>query len=258
MIVDSHAHLNHEEMLPEVEAVLERAAAAGVGAVVVAGYDVPSSERAVELAQRFPNVTAAVGLHPYEAGRAGAAEIAAIAALACERGVGAIGEIGLDYHGDAYAPKELQMELVRRQMAIAREAGLPVVLHLREAGLDIIPLLDAYPDTRAVFHCFDGGAALLTEALARGAFISFAGNLTYRRNEELRLLAARVPRERLLVETDSPYLAPQAHRGRRNEPAYVVETLAALADCQGVAAADLALQTGRNARDVFRPLRTEF
>ena len=257
MIVDSHAHLNHEDLLPEAEAILERAAAVGVEAVVVAGYDVPSSERAVELAQRFPNVAAAVGLHPYEAGRAGEAEIAAIADLARERGVGAIGEIGLDYHGDEYAPKELQMELASRQMAIAHEAGLPVVLHLRETGLDILPLLDAYPDARAVFHCFDGGAALLTEAIARGAFISFAGNLTYRRNEGLRLLASRVPRERLLVETDSPYLAPQAHRGRRNEPAYVLETLATLADCQGVAAADLALQTGRNACEVFRPLRPE-
>ena len=255
MIVDTHAHLNHEDLLEEADAVLQRAAAAGVGAVVVVGYDLPSSERAVELAERLPQVTAVVGLHPYEAGRAGEAEILAIAKLARSTKVGAIGEIGLDFHGDGYAPKELQAELARRQMAIAQEAGLPVVLHLRESGLDILPLLDAYPDVRAVFHCFDGGEALLMEALARGAYISFAGNLTYKRNEELRRLAGRVPPDRLLVETDSPYLAPQGHRGRRNEPAYVVETLATLASCQGLATADLAFRTCRNACTVFSSLR---
>ena len=254
MIVDSHAHLNHEDLADEVEEVLRRAEAAGVGAVVVVGYDLPSSRRAVELAERLPQLAAVVGLHPYEAGRAGEAEIRAIADLARSPRVGAIGEIGLDFHGDGYAPKELQMELARSQMTIAREKGLPVVLHLRESGLDILRLLDAYPDVRAVLHCFDGGEALLTEALARGAFISFAGNLTYRRNDTLRELARKVPPDRLLVETDSPYLAPQAHRGRRNEPAYVVETLATLASARGESAADVAQSTGRNACAVFRPL----
>ena len=258
MIVDSHAHLNHEDLLEDVEAVLQRAAAAGVGAVVVVGYDLPSSRLAVEIAERLPQVAAVVGLHPYEAARAGESGIRAISELAHSTRVGAIGEIGLDFHGDGYAPKELQMELARRQMAIARERGLPVVLHLRESGLDILPLLDAYPDVRAVFHCFDGGEALLKEALARGAFISFAGNLTYKRNAALRSLAARVPPERLLVETDSPYLAPQGHRGRRNEPAFIVEALAALADAQGATVADLALRTSQNARAVFRPLETAF
>ncbi len=258
MIVDSHAHLNHEDLLEDADAVLQRAAAAGVGAVVVVGYDLPSSQRAVELAERLPQVAAVVGLHPYEAGRAGERELRAIAELARSTRVGAIGEIGLDFHGDDYAPKERQMELARRQMAIARELGLPVVLHLRESGLDILPLLDAYPDVRAVFHCFDGGEALLAEALARGAFVSFAGNLTYKRNETLRSLAGRVPPDRLLVETDSPYLAPQGHRGRRNEPAFVVETLAALAAAQGATEADLALRTSQNARRVFLPLGAAF
>ena len=254
MIVDSHAHLNHEDLADEVGAVLERAAAVGVGAVVVVGYDVPSSRRAVELAERLPQVAAVVGLHPYEAGRAGATEIQAIADLARSPRVAAIGEIGLDFHGDAYAPKELQLEFTERQMDIARELGLPAVFHLRESGLDILRVLDAYPDVRAILHCFDGGEALLTEALARGAFISFAGNLTYRRNDALRELSRRVPQSRLLVETDSPYLAPQGHRGRRNEPAFVVETLAALAAARGESAQDLARSTGQNACSVFRPL----
>lgn len=254
MIVDSHAHLNHEDLTDEVEAVLERAAAAGVDAVVVVGYDVPSSRRAVELAECLPQLAAVVGLHPYEASRAGEAEIRAIAELARSPRVAAIGEIGLDFHGDTYAPKDLQLELTELQMDIARELGLPAVFHLRESGLDILRVLDAYPDVRAILHCFDGGEALLTEALARGAFISFAGNLTYRRNDALRELARSVPQERLLVETDSPYLAPQGHRGRRNEPAYVVETLATLASARGESVEDLALSTSRNACSVFRPL----
>ncbi len=254
MIIDTHAHLNHEDLLEEAEVVLERAASAGVERVAVVGYDLPSSRRAVELAERFPQIAAVVGLHPYEAGRADEADIRAISELGRSPRVAAIGEIGLDYHGDEYAPKEQQMDLAHRQMAIAAGLGLPVVLHLRESGLDILPLLDAYPEVRVVFHCFDGGEALLTEALARGAFISFAGNLTYRRNEALRNLAARVPQGRLLVETDSPYLAPQGHRGRRNEPAYVVETLAALAVAKGVPVDELALATSRNACDIFRPL----
>ncbi len=258
MIVDSHAHLNHEDLLEEADAVLQRAALAGVAAVVVVGYDLPSSKRAVELAERLPQVAAVVGLHPYEAGRAAEDDIRAISELASSTRVAAIGEIGLDYHGEEYAPKALQIELARRQMAMADDLGLPVVLHLRETGLDILPLLDAYPEVRAVAHCFDGGEALLTEVLARGAFISFAGNLTYKRNETLRSLAGRVPPGRLLVETDSPYLAPQGHRGRRNEPAYIVETLSALAAAQGVPVADLALVTSRNAQEIFRPLRTAF
>jgi TatD DNase family protein len=258
VIVDSHAHLNHEDLLGEADAVLERARAAGVGAVVVVGYDVPSSRQAVELAERLPNVVAVVGLHPYEAGRATDDDIRAIFELARSTRVAAIGEIGLDYHGDEFAPKALQLSLARRQMAIADELGLPAVLHLRESGLDILPLLDAYPGVRAVCHCFDGGEALMTEALARGAFISFAGNLTFKRNETLRSLSGRVPLGRLLVETDSPYLAPQGHRGRRNEPAFIVETVATLAAAQGVSAEDLALATSRNAREIFRPLRSDF
>lgn len=254
MIVDSHAHLNHEDLFGRADEVLARAAAAGVGAVVVVGYDVPSSQRAVELAERLPQVVAAVGLHPYEAGRAGASEIAAIAALARSPRVAAIGEIGLDFHGDAFAPKELQLDLARVQFDLARQRGLPAVLHLRESGLDIVPLLDAYPDVRPVFHCFDGGEALLAEALARGAYVSFAGNLTYKRNESLRALCAQVPPDRLLVETDSPYLAPQTRRGRTNEPQYVVETLAVLAAAHGVEPREMARHTARNAAAVFRPL----
>lgn len=250
MIVDSHAHLNHEDILPGVQDVLARAAAADVGRVVVVGYDAASSARAVELAQLWQELVAAVGLHPYEAGRAGPAEIGRIAALAEDVRVRAIGEIGFDFHGDP-APFEAQAGLVRAQLGIARRRGLPAVLHLRDAGMAIVPLLDEFPDVVPVFHCFSGGAQLLAAGLARGAYISFAGPLTYRANAALRAIAAGVPAERLLVETDSPYLAPQGRRGRTNEPAHVVETLQVLAEAQGTDRARLAAVTAANAFRVF-------
>jgi len=251
VIVDTHAHLNHEDLCAEVEGVLERAAASGVGAVLVVGYDLPSSRRAVELCRRHPRLRAAVGLHPYEAARAGEAELRGIEELSREPEVAAIGEIGLDFHWEEAAPAPLQEELVLRQLAVAEAAGKPVVLHLRDAGVGIVPLLDRHPAVRPVLHCFDGDADLLREGLARGAFVSFAGNVTYKRNDALRALARQVPDDRLLVETDSPYLAPQGHRGRRNEPAFIVETLAALAAARGVPEAELADRTARNAVAAF-------
>ncbi|MDA8347106.1 MAG: TatD family hydrolase [Thermaerobacter sp.] len=251
-IVDTHAHLNHEDLLPQAAEIVERAKAAGVDHIVVVGYDVPSSAAAVELAHRLDGLVAAVGLHPYEAVRSGEEEIAQIAKLAKDPMVRAIGEIGLDFHGDEPAPPKRQDWLVRRQFEVARTAGLPVVLHLRDSGLRIVEVLDDFPDMTTVFHCFSGDAALLQAGLARGAYISFAGPLTFKKNDELRLLAAQVPAERLLVETDSPYLAPVPFRGKPNEPAYVRETLAALAAARGAAPESLAEITSSNARSLFR------
>lgn len=251
-LVDTHAHLNHEDLEPDVDALLVRARAVGVETIVVVGYDVVSSERAVRLARGHRGLYAAVGLHPYEAARAGDAEISRIGELAQEERVVAIGEIGLDYHGDAYAPRELQESLLRRQMEIAQRTALPVVIHQRACGHDILGPLRAFPDVTPVFHCFAGDRQLLTEGLALGAYISFAGPVTFRKNEELRLLATDVPLGRLLVETDAPYLAPEPHRGRTNEPAYVVETLRALAAARSAAPEELAAQTAANARELFR------
>jgi TatD DNase family protein len=251
-IVDTHAHLNHEDLLPEAPEVVERAAQAGVSHIVVVGYDVPSSREAIALATRFPDVVAAVGLHPYEAGRCGEREVAEIARLAEHPQCRAIGEIGLDFHGDEPAPPERQDWLLRSQFEIAQKLRLPVVIHQRESGLGIIPVLDAFPDVTVVFHCFAGDDELLSEGLHRGVYVSFAGPLTFKKNEELRRLAALVPPEKLLVETDSPYLAPVPYRGKRNEPAYVRETLMALAHARGQDPEELSEIAFSNAVSVFR------
>jgi len=250
-IVDTHAHLNHEDLMGEVEAVIERASAEDVGTIIVVGYDVPSSERAVELANGHPQLAAVVGLHPYETQRAGAEELARIAQLAEELCVRAIGEVGFDFHEDDAAPRELQERLLRAQFAIARSRALPVVLHQRDSGTAILPVLDDYKDVTCVFHCFSGDEDLLAAGVARGVYFSFAGPLTYKRNERLRELVREVPRDRLLVETDCPYLAPAGHRGRRNEPAYVRETLTALAREIALNLDEAAALTTANARRAF-------
>ena len=251
-IVDTHAHLNHEDLAPQAEAILGRAQAAGVDHVVVVGYDVPSSAHAVQLAHTLPGLVAAVGLHPYEAARCGEDDIQQIARLAEDSAVRAIGEIGYDFHGEESAPGERQDWLLRRQFEIARERRLPAVLHLRESGMRIVQVLQDFPDVTPVFHCFSGDLALLEEGLARGAYISFAGPLTFKKNDELRHLATLVPPSRLLVETDSPYLAPVPYRGKTNEPAYVRETLLALAAARGETSEELAEVTSANASALFR------
>lgn len=251
-LIDTHAHLNHEDLEPEAEEILERAHRAGVEKIVVVGYDVPSSERAVALAQKHHGLHAVVGLHPYEAAKAGDADLARIRALAREPHVVGVGEIGLDYHGDEFAPKVMQESLLRSQLAIAQELSLPVVIHQRDSGLDILAPLQEFQDVPKVFHCFAGDGELLRGGLAAGAYISFAGPLTFRRNDDLRKLCQDVPLDRLLVETDSPYLAPVPYRGKRNEPAYVAETLRALAQARKADVEALAEATSRNAARIFR------
>ena len=251
-IVDTHAHLNHEDLAPQAGELVARASAAGVRHIVVVGYDVPSSRRAVEIAERFPGLVAVVGLHPYEAARCGEEELDEIARLAGHPQVRAIGEIGLDFHGDEPAAEERQDWLLRRQLALAQERGLPAVLHLRESGLRILHALDDFPGVTPVFHCFSGDERLLSEGLARGAYISFAGTLTFKKSDELRRLATLVPIGKLLVETDSPYLAPVPFRGKSNEPAYVRETLAALASAREQPPDALAEAVFGNACSLFR------
>lgn len=250
-IIDTHAHLNHEDLVPQIEEILERAHAAAVEEILVVGYDGPSSECAVALSHRYPGLWAAVGLHPYEAARAGEREIARVAELCRDPRVVAIGEIGLDFHGDDFAPAAQQEELLWRQFEIAREYRLPVVIHQRDSGLDILRSLRAFPEVVPIFHCFAGDAELLRQGLALGAYISFAGPLTFKRNDELRALAREVPSDRLLVETDSPYLAPVPHRGKPNEPAYVAHTLQVLAAARGEDLEKLAADTARNACQVL-------
>jgi TatD DNase family protein len=226
--------------------VLERARAAGVDRVVVVATSVDQAPDALALAETHAGVYACLGVHPHEAATPGdLAELRRL--LGHERAV-AVGETGLDYFRD-YAPRDAQRQLFQVQLELAGELGKPVVIHTRAADHDTLAALRDF-DGRVVLHCFSS-PALLPTALDRGWYVSFAGNVTYPKAPELREAAASVPPERILAETDSPYLAPQPVRGKRNEPAFVVHTVDALAAARGEDAAELAAQIDANATAAF-------
>ena len=219
-MIDTHAHLDPEE----APAVLERARAVGVDRVVVVATTVGQASEALALTEEHEGVYACLGVHPHEAGSA--ADLDELRRLLGHERAVAVGETGLDYFRD-YAPPEAQRSLFQRELALAAELGKPVVIHTRAADDDTLAALEGFDGT-VVLHCFSS-PALLDPALEHGWYVSFAGNVTYPKAPELRDAAARVPGDRILAETDSPYLAPQPVRGQRNEPAHVVHTVAALA-----------------------------
>ena len=256
-LVDSHAHLEADAFEADRQAVIDRAAEAGVEAIVTCGADLSSSEAAVALAESQAIVWAAVGVHPHEARRAwvsGADEssgcideavIASIAALARHSRVVAIGEIGLDYYYDL-SPRPVQQAVLERQLALAAEQGLPVILHSRESDDDLRAIVDAAGPISGVWHCFLASGEMAAWALARGLYIGVAGPVTFRRADDLRQVLRGVPLDRLLTETDSPYLAPHPRRGRRNEPAYVAYVVEGLAHALEIAPEKVARQTRAN------------
>jgi TatD DNase family protein len=242
-VIDTHAHL---DALEDVDDAIERASAAGVGRIITVGTDAGRWRRALELAERHEGVFAVVGIHPHNA--ADESTIDGLReTLDHERAV-AVGETGLDYYRD-YAPRDRQQERFTSQLALARELDKPVVIHTRAADDDVAAALVGHDGT-IVLHCFSS-PRLLRPALEHGWYVSFAGNVTYKNAAELRLAATQVPSDRLLVETDSPYLAPQERRGRRNEPAYVVHTLAALAAARGDDPDELEATIDENATRAF-------
>ena len=220
----------------ELDGVLQRAAGAGVGEMVTIGTRLSQSAPLIKLAQRS-GVWCTVGVHPHNAGDEPVADAATIASLATDLRVVGIGESGLDYFYDK-APRDLQQASFRQHIRAARLAGLPLVIHARDADEDIAVILNqewsADGPFQFVLHCFSSGRALADEALKLGGYVSFSGIVTFPKSHALRNIARHIPAERLLVETDAPYLAPVPHRGRRNEPAYVVETAHVLADLRGM------------------------
>jgi TatD DNase family protein len=251
MTIDSHAHLEMEVFDGDRDAVVGRAAAAGLKAIITVGTTLPDCKKAASLARLYPIVHAAVGIHPHEVKGIDAGTYDALRFLARQEKVVAIGEIGLDFFYDL-SPREVQLRRFAEQLDLALELDLPVIIHDREAHAETLTTLRQWKGRlQGVLHCFSGDQAMARECLALGFYLSVAGPVTYRKSEQLRAVAREIPAERLLIETDSPYLAPQLYRGKRNEPAYVVETARCLAEIRGMAAGELERLTEENARRLF-------
>lgn len=227
-MIDAHAHLDDPRFASDVDAVIARATAAGITRVLSCGEDVASSERTIALAHRHESVRVAVGIHPHRAGSWSDDAASRLRALARDARVVAIGEIGVDLSGRS-APREAQVRAFEGQLALAHELDLPVVVHIRDAGPLAREVIDRAGGVRGMVHCYSEGPGEVAEWTGRGFAVSFAGTITYPKNASLREAATRVPADALLVETDAPYLAPQTRRGGRNEPAYVLDTLAVVA-----------------------------
>ncbi|MBX3495687.1 MAG: TatD family hydrolase [Parvibaculum sp.] len=257
MLIDSHCHLDFPDFGPdfgpEVEEVVTRAHAAGVGLMVTISTKVSEFDRVRAVAERFPHVFCTVGIHPHEAANEPETDTATLVEMAKHPKVVGIGETGLDYYYE-HSPRDAQQRNFRAHIAAARETGLPLVVHTRDADDDTGRILDeetgkgAFP---GLLHCFSSGPQLAEKALELGLYISLSGILTFKTADELRATAAKVPLDRLLVETDAPYLSPVPKRGKRNEPAFVVHTAAKLAEVKGVSAAQLAEATTGNFLRLF-------
>ena len=248
MLVDSHCHLDFPDFADTLDDVVTRARAADIGRIVSISTRVARHDGLVAIAERFPDVFCSVGTHPHHAHEEPDVTTADLIARTRHPKVVAIGEAGLDYHYD-FSPRDAQERGFRRHIAAARESGLPLVIHAREADADVARILEEesgkgpFP---AVLHCYTGGRDLARRAIALGLSISFTGILTFKKSEALRAIAAELPIDRILIETDAPYLAPGKFRGKRNEPSYVVETAKVLADVRGVDLDQIARQTTDN------------
>jgi TatD DNase family protein len=248
MLIDSHCHLDFPDFAGDLDGVVTRARAAGVARIVSISTRVKRHAELLAIAERFPDVYCSVGTHPHHADQELDIGVEELVARTRHPKVVAIGEAGLDYYYDK-SPREAQARGFRNHIAAARATGLPLVIHSRDADADMAQILEeetgkgAFP---AVLHCFTGGADLAQRAIALGLFISFTGILTFKKSDDLRAIAKSLPPDRILVETDAPYLAPGPHRGKRNEPAYVVETAKVLAEARGLPPDEIARLTTEN------------
>jgi TatD DNase family protein len=254
MLIDSHCHLDFPELARELDAVLARAQAAGVGLMVTISTRVRQFNALRALVEAHDNVFCSVGTHPHNAAEEPDIMVEELVELARHPKVVAIGEAGLDYHYDR-SPRDIQKKSFRTHIAAARETGLPLIIHARDADADIARMLEEETAKGAfpfVLHCFTAGPDLARRGLALGGYISFSGVVTFKKSDALREIALAVPSDRLLVETDAPYLAPEPLRGKTNEPAFVVHTAARLAALRGVREAEMARVTTENFFRLFK------
>ncbi len=253
-LFDTHAHLDDEQLLPQVEEVVERAWDAGVSTMIAVGTTAASSSQCVRLAERFAGVYAAVGIQPNYGAEVVEGDWPCIEQLSLHPRVVAIGETGLDAHWD-YTPFAVQEQLFNQHLDLAQQCGLPFIIHMRDCGDQIVTSLRRAADdgpVRGVMHSFTGDIALAEQCLDLGLYISFAGMVTFKKSHALREVARAIPLDRLLIETDSPYLTPHPRRGQRpNEPSLLVHTASCLAEVRGIPLTELAEVTSGNARRLF-------
>lgn len=246
-MIDSHCHLDDSKFDADREATIERALAAGIDRLLAigTGNGPPDLETAIRLAERYPFMYATIGVHPHDASKANADTWKHLESLAAHPKVVAIGEIGLDYHYDL-SPRPVQREAFEAQLSIARLAGKPIAIHTREAWDDTMHALGQSWRGEGIMHCFTGDSVAARQALDLGFYLSFGGVLTFPKADSVREAARLAPEDRILVETDCPYLAPVPYRGKRNEPAFMVETVRRLAEVRGVTPEQIAAATTRN------------
>ena len=247
MLIDSHCHLDDSRFADDLEAVLDRAAAAGVTKILTIGTGdgPPEVDRAVRLAERFDRVYASIGVHPHDASKVTAQTYSDLRALASGAKVIAFGEIGLDYHYD-FSPRDVQREVFIEQLRLASDVNLPITIHTRDAWEDTIAILREHWHGEGIMHCFTGTPDHAKEALELGFHLAYGGVITFKTAEQVRESARITPDDRILIETDAPYLAPIPYRGKRNEPSMIVETLRKLAEVRSSTAEAVAQLTTRN------------
>ena len=252
MLFDSHAHLQNNMIEGDLEEILQRAQAAGVEDLACVGYDVPSSRKAVELARRYKMIHAVVGIHPHDAGSADEEALAEILQLGRQAEVVAIGEMGLDFFRDL-SPREVQRQAFRAQIKIAQELKKPIVIHDRDAHQEVLDIIkeEKAGSNMGIMHCYSGHMPLAVELMKLGFYISIAGPVTYKNAAKTQEVAAKAAAERLLIETDCPYLSPEPFRGKTNEPARVAYVAQCVADLRHKPVEEIAYLTWRNASKLF-------
>jgi TatD DNase family protein len=252
MLFDTHAHLNAIQYNDDLQEVIDRALEEGVSNIVVVGFDRPTISRAIELAEQYPFIYAAVGWHPVDAIDMTEEDLQMIEQLAAHPKVVALGEMGLDYYWDK-SPKEVQKEVFRKQIALAKKVKLPIIIHNREATADIIEILkeENAAEVGGIMHCFTGSVEVAKQCIDMNFYISFGGPVTFKNAKKPKEVAKEIPLEHLLIETDCPYLTPHPFRGKRNEPSYVKYVAEAIAELKEVSFEEVAQKTSDNAKKLF-------
>jgi len=251
MLIDTHVHLNNEDLYEELEDVLKRAREKGVEKFLVVGFDAVTNERALQIASRYPFIRATAGIHPGTAHRATEDDFAALEATLSHPFIRAVGECGLDYYRGKDHKHE-QRAVFERQILLAKQKDLPLVIHMRDAAADTHRLLERHAPLKGVMHCYSGSLEMMEKFLSLGLHISLGGPVTFKNAKTPKEVAQSVPSERLLVETDAPFLAPHPHRGKRNEPSLLPLIARAIATIRGMEYEDIARITTDNANDLFR------